>query len=113
MVFVMVHLVFRMVIGYLYIWNKMMMMMMMTVLAAARQVPVDNNFTDILPPFILQSTTEWEEKSKDVDLAYNTHQLKKIIPSPSGHFGYLAIVEPHWTLLGPYWVILGQYFATF
>ena len=62
MVFVMVHLVFRMVIGYLYIWNKMMMMMMMTVLAAARQVPVDNNFTDILPPFILQSTAEWEEK---------------------------------------------------
>ena len=53
----MVHLVFRN--GYLYIWNEMMMM---TVLAAARQVPVDNNFTDILPPFILQSTAEWEEK---------------------------------------------------
>ena len=77
----------------------MMMMMMMTVLAAARQVPVDNNFTDILPPFILQSTAEWEEKSKDVDLAYNTHQ--KIIPSPSGHFGTQAIWKL-WNPTGPF-----------
>ena len=75
--------------------------MMMTVLAAARQVPVDNNFTDILPPFILQSTAEWEEKSKDVDLAYNTHQLKKIIPSPSGPFGTQAIWKL-WNPTGPF-----------
>ena len=26
------------------------------------QLPVDDNFTDILPPFILQSTAEWERK---------------------------------------------------